>query len=123
MSEKVETEIFETEKAFARLAKEEGLKTAFLAFASDEAVLNRGEQLIKGKEAIADYFDKSTMTNVTLDWKPDFVSAASSGDLGYTYGKYSLEATDQEGKVVKGNGIFHTVWRKNADGEWRYVWD
>ncbi|MFC2028933.1 YybH family protein [Chloroflexota bacterium] len=123
MRNQYEQEIVETEKAFARHAKEKGLKEAFLIFASDDAVLSRGEQLIKGREAIADHFDRSTMTDVNLEWEPDFVDAAESGDLGYTYGKFKFEGTDQDGKVIRSKGVFHTVWKKNADGEWRYVWD
>ena len=121
--EKYETEIFETEKAFAQLAKEKGLKTAFLTYASDEAVLSRDNTLIKGKEAIAAYFDKQTLHDVSLEWEPDFVQAAASGDLGYTYGKYTFAATDPSGQAITGNGYFHTVWKREASGEWRYVWD
>jgi len=123
MKTECEKEIFETEKAFARLAKEEGLKNAFLAFAADDAVLNRSDQLIIGRQAISEYFDRSTMTNVTLEWEPDFVSGAESGDLGYTYGRYTFEGIDPEGRAVRSSGVFHTVWRKNANGDWRYVWD
>lgn len=121
--EKYEAEIFATEKAFAQLAKEKGVKTAFLAYAADDAVLNRDNKLIKGKEAIAAYFDQPTWQDVRLEWEPDFVRAAASGDLGYTYGQYTFAATDQSGQVITGNGYFHTVWKKEANGEWRYVWD
>lgn len=121
--EKYKTEIIETEKAFAKLAKEEGLKIAFLAYASDEAVLSRGGKLIKGKKEIAEYFDKQASKNVRLEWTPDFVSVAASGDLGYTYGKFRFEGTDETGQATRLDGFFHTVWKREPTGEWRYVWD
>ena len=120
---KVEKEIFETEKAFAALAKGKGLKVAFTTFASDDAVLMRGNELIRGKKEIEAYFENQTLKNVQLDWAPDFISVAASGELGYTYGQYQFEGTDIDGKTLNATGIFHTVWRKEASGEWRFVWD
>jgi len=117
------TEIINTEKAFAEMAKSDGLKAAFLAFAADSAVLNRGKKIIKGKQAIAEYYENQTLRNVQLEWQPDFVEVSVSGDLGYTYGPYQFKATDEAGNVIEDTGIFHTVWRKQEDGNWRYVWD
>jgi ketosteroid isomerase-like protein len=121
--DKYENEILNTEKAFTQLAKEKGLKIAFSTYASEEAVLFRENKLIKGKRAIGDYFKKWPWRNVQLAWTPDFVSVAASGDLGYTYGKYTFEGTDESGELKQFSGIFHTVWKREADGEWRYVWD
>ena len=123
LMEAYKTEILNTERAFAKLAKAKGLKVAFLFYASDEAVLKRGGKLIKGKKAIGEYFEKQTLQNVRLEWEPDFISVSDSGDLGYTYGPYEFEATDETGKIIKDSGIFHTVWKKEPNGEWRYVWD
>jgi ketosteroid isomerase-like protein len=121
--EEYKTEILDTEKAFAQLVKEKGLKTGFLAYAAEEAVLSRGGKLIKGKKEIEEYFEQQTLKDVRLEWVPDFVSVSASGDLGYTYGKFTLEAIDQEEKKIEADGIFHTVWKRQPDGEWRYVWD
>ena len=123
MIEKYKEEVLAIEKAFAKLAKEKGVKTAFLTFASEEAVLLRGEKLIRGREAISNYFDDQTNTDVKLAWKPDFVSVSSTGDLAYTYGKYKFSATDENGNKIENAEIFHTVWKKEADGKWRFVWD
>jgi len=116
-------EILDTEKAFAQLVKEKGMKIGFLTYASDQAVLNRGGKLIRGKKEIEVYFDQLTLKDVRLEWAPDFVDVSASGDLGYTYGKYTFEAIDQTGQETRSTGIFHTVWKKEPNGEWRYVWD
>jgi len=121
--EKFEQEILETERAFAKLAKEEGVRAAFVAFASEDAILNRDNKLIKGKQEIEEYFSKQDWANIRLDWAPDFVSVSVSGDLGYTYGKYILEGKDDSGQMKKSEGFFHTVWKREPSGEWRYVWD
>jgi ketosteroid isomerase-like protein len=116
-------EILETEKAFAALAKNEGLQKAFLTYADEEAVLNRNNKIIKGKAAIKQYFEKQTLQDVKLDWLPDFIDVSESGDLGYTYGKYTFEAKDTSGQTITDEGIFHTVWKKQVDGKWLFVWD
>jgi len=118
-----EEEIRDTEKAFAALAKEKGLKVAFSTFAADDAVLSRENKLIKGKKEIEAYFDKVTLKNVQLSWEPEYIKVAESGDLGYTYGPYTFKWTDDKGEAQIATGIFHTVWRKDKDGKWRYVWD
>lgn len=121
--EKNKLEIAETEKAFAKMAKEEGVEKAFLTFADDSAVIKRGIELIKGKKEIQEYFDRSTLRDIQLEWSPDFVDVSSTGDLGYTYGKFTFSALDSTGKEIESEGIFHTVWKRQKDGSWKYVWD
>lgn len=121
--EKIKSEILDAEKAFAQLVKEQGLKAGFLAYAAENAVIQRGGKLIHGKPAIAAFFDQQNLDNVTLEWQPDFVDVAASGDLAYTYGRYSLQSVDENGQTVESQGIFHTVWKRQPDGAWRYVWD
>jgi ketosteroid isomerase-like protein len=123
MIERYKAEILNTEKAFARLVKDEGQKTAFLAYAAEDAVLQRGDKLIKGIKAIEEYFKDYKYRNVRLEWDPDFIDVSASGDLAYTYGHYDFEATDESGKIIKATGVFHTVWKRESNGEWRYVWD
>jgi ketosteroid isomerase-like protein len=125
LTTKWKKEIYDTEIAFSDMAGEAGLSAAFLHFAADSAVLMRGNKLIQGKDSIRAYFEKNRSSDekTTLIWKPDFVNVSASGDLGYTYGKYVYTVTDSLGKTTNYNGIFHTVWKKQADGNWRFVWD
>jgi len=116
-------EIIASEKAFCKLAEKEGLKQAFLTYADPTAALNRNDSIIKGKLEIGKYFDNQSLLDVKLIWEPDFVDVSKSGDLGYTYGKYTFEAKDSSGQDIKSNGIFHTVWKKQEDGKWLFVWD
>ena len=112
-----------TEKQFAEMAEKKGVDKAFLYFSADQAVLNRNNKLIKGKREIREFFEKQTLRNVKLNWTPDFADVSSSGDLGYTYGHYTFSAIDTLGNEIKSEGIFHTVWKKQSDGSWKFVWD
>ena len=118
-------EIRETELAFSALSEKEGIAQAFLTYAAEDAVLMRNNQLIAGRDAIAKRFEKTPPDpeQVTLTWAPDFVDVSASGDLGYTYGSYTLITTDSLGNKIKSTGVFHTVWKRQDDDTWRFVWD
>lgn len=118
-------EIVNTENEFAKMAQEEGISKAFLSYAAKDAVLMRNNNLIIGKDAIKEHLNAGGTNSgqVSLTWKPDFVDVSESGDLGYTYGKYNYMAIDSLGKKTTANGVFHTVWKRQEDGKWRFVWD
>ena len=119
-AEQSKDEVLDAETIFAKMAKEKGIHSAFMAFAADDAVLSRNNELIKGKKAI-DLFYKGQGSK-GLAWTVEFVDVSAAGDLGYTYGHYSFTHLDKEGKVVESSGIFHTVWKK-IGGSWKFVWD
>ncbi|WP_167605589.1 YybH family protein [Maribellus sediminis] len=124
-TDKAKQEIIEAERAFNNMAENEGIAAAFLHFAADSAVLMRNNKLIVGKVAIEKSFGNSLakQEGVSLTWEPDFVDVAKSGDLGYTYGKYIYSVTDSSGVTSRDTGIFHTVWKLQENGEWKFVWD
>jgi ketosteroid isomerase-like protein len=109
------------ESDFASMAEEEGIAEAFFYFAADSAVILRGGKLIKGKGAIKEYYQKNLKPGTKLLWAPDFIDV--SGDIGYTYGKYTHMVPDSAGNMTESHGLFHTVWKRQPDGGWRYVWD
>jgi ketosteroid isomerase-like protein len=78
---------------------------------------------VKSKDGIRNYYELRKVDNNKLEWTADFVDAASSGDLGYTYGHYTYTKTDSTGKPSVYKGIFHSVWKKQKDGKWKFVWD
>jgi ketosteroid isomerase-like protein len=121
--ESAKQEIFQTERAFEVMAKERGLSEAFAFFADSAASLNRGNYVIHGKDSIRLFYLAQRYHGVKLEWKPDFVEVSSSADLGYTYGKFLYSTQDSTGKDIRSNGIFHTVWKRQANGQWRFVWD
>jgi ketosteroid isomerase-like protein len=116
-------EITITEKAFSDMAGREGIPAAFVAFADDSVAVLRGNKLVKGKNALKEFYGSGKREGVTLSWSPDFVEVASSGDLGYTYGKYIYTSKDSLGNKQRSEGIFHTVWKRQPDGSWKFVWD
>ena len=122
--ESVKKEIADAEKAFDAMAREKGIAEAFAYFADSNAVIKRkNDSLIKGKEGIRTFYSADFYKTAAVTWSPDFIDVGGSGDLGYTYGKYVWRSKDSLGNTQELKGIFHTVWKKQKDGSWRYVWD
>lgn len=122
--EKFKKEIADAESAFEKMASEKGIAEAFWYFADSNAVIKRAnDSVIHGKEGIRNFYSADYFKTATVKWSPDFIESSEAGDLGYTYGKYRWQSTDSSGKVNEATGIFHTVWKKQSDGSWKYVWD
>ena len=122
-AEKAKLEILKTENDFVIFCQKQGIEAAFLKFSAEDARIIRGDEILIGKNEIKKLYSKARYKQAKLFWKPDFVEASLSGDLGYTYGKYVYSSVDSTGKPIEYKGIFHTVWKKQPDGNWRFVWD
>lgn len=121
--EQWKAEIVAVEQAFNDMAQEEGLVKAFEFFAAEDGVIRRSKTIIQGKEAIRKWYEQDVQPNESLTWSPTFVDVSQSGDLAYTYGNFTFTYPDSLGEVKSNTGIFHTVWKRQADGQWRFVWD
>ena len=116
--------IVQTEKEFETTVREKGVQEAFYEFADSNAVIKREDyRLIKGREHIKIYYQNTKFTQDSVTWKPDFVEVSDDGTLAYTYGIYTWKLKDSTGKFSEYKGVFHTVWKKQSDGTWKYVWD
>ena len=123
-NENAKQEIEKAEKDFAQMAADKGIAEAFYFFADPDVTIKRqNDSLIHGKEAVKKFYSAPFYQKATVKWSPDFVDASIKGDMGYTYGKYVWSSTDSAGKAITFNGVFHTVWKKQPDGNWNYVWD
>ena len=117
-------EIAAAEKEFEKMAAEKGIAEAFWFYADSSAVIKRGkDSIIHGKDAIRNFYSADYYKTATVKWSPDFVGVSQGGDMGWTYGQYTWSAKDSTGKITVSNGIFHTVWKKQPGGSWKYVWD
>ena len=58
-----------------------------------------------------------------MEWEPVYSHAAASGDMAYNYGPYTYTASDAKGNIQKGYGYFITIWKKQPDNTWKFVFD
>ncbi len=120
--EKWKAEIADAERAFSDMAVKEGIAKAFLTFSAEDVAMLRNNKLVNGKAELKAFYEEGSPKG-TLTWSPDFVDVSTSGDMGYTYGKYVYTSTDSLGNFQSSEGIFHTVWKRQPDGSWKFVWD
>ena len=117
-------QIVKTEKDFEKLIAQKGPAEGFYQFADSSAVIKREhDTLIIGKNNIRNYYSNPIYQNVTITWSPDAVTVSDAGDMASSYGKYVWTSKDSSGKEQISKGIFHTVWKKQKDGSWKYIWD
>jgi ketosteroid isomerase-like protein len=112
----IERQVADTERAFAKTMADRD-HAAFATFLSQEAVFFSGPTPLRGKQAVADwwkrFYDKP---QAPFSWKPDKVEALDSGTLALSTGPVH----DPAGKCV---GRFTSIWRQEAPGVWRIVFD
>ncbi|WP_395050416.1 YybH family protein [Flavobacterium sp.] len=120
----LEAEVYKAEDDFKNLSQTKGISAAFYSFADDNAVIKReNDTLIRGKENIKKYYSNLKFKKASVTWKPDFVEVSKDGEMAFTYGKYIWTVKDSLENKKDFKGIFHTVWKKQKDGSWKYVWD
>ena len=116
-------EVIAVEQAFNDLAASEGLAKAFGTYAAEDAVIQRGGKLIISKDSIAAWYSANANPDAQLSWAPDHIEVSHSGDLASTYGSFVYTVTDSTGTKQERKGTFHTVWKRQADGSWKFIWD
>lgn len=122
--EPIKKEVLKAEEDFKNLAQTKGIPKAFHEFADDNAVIKReNDTLIKGKENIKLYYSDQKYLSAKVNWTADVVEVSNDGSMAYTYGKYVWSIKDFQGKEREFKGVFHTVWKKQKDGSWKYTWD
>jgi ketosteroid isomerase-like protein len=111
----------ETERAFARMSEEKGTREAFAAFIADDGILFRPTAVF-GKKWMQENPLPPPTTHPLLAWQPIFAFVSSAGDLGYTTGpwQYKKDIKDAQAAAF---GNFMTVWKKQADGSWKFALD
>jgi ketosteroid isomerase-like protein len=115
-------ELMETDRAFSEMSLAEGYKIAFDKFMADETIIYRnGAFPITGRDAINEVLAKDP--DAVLKWEPFFADIAKSRDLGYTLGSYEYIVTDSAGIETSYFGSYVSIWKKQSDGSWKYVFD
>ncbi|MBN3035118.1 MAG: DUF4440 domain-containing protein [Bacteroidales bacterium] len=120
----IRSELLHADRDFSRLSEEMGMMAAFLEFADSSAVLLRPNRYpVEGIHAVRELLSASHGGGFTLTWEPLQAHAASSGDMGYTYGIYSVRYSLPDGAPAEDRGTYVTIWKRDPSGKWKYVLD
>jgi ketosteroid isomerase-like protein len=107
-------ELLETEKEFLAAWKKSSVSATYSAYIAPKArLLRSGDVPIVSPEGIKYLLSDQ---DKTLSWSALGSGAASSGDMGFTYGTFEVQSES-------GAGIYHYVriWKKQPDGKWKII--
>jgi ketosteroid isomerase-like protein len=118
------TEIVKADAAFAQSVADKN-REKFLSFIAEVTTFSGGTpNELHGRDAVmkgwADFFAPD---GPTLTWAPVKGEVIGAGDVGYTTGRSVFRQKGTDGKVTERRGQYVTVWRKQADGSWKAVFD
>ena len=117
-------DLLAVDAAFSDRAQEAGLAAAFSEYAAPDAEVLRESlwEPVRGPQAIGEAF-AGAGEGVSLVWEPVRAEVSQSGDLGFTWGRWTLTLpqADEDPRLVRGKYI--SVWRRQPDGAWKYVLD
>lgn len=107
--------IVAAERAFAADGYANGIKKSFLAYAAEDGVFFAPGP-VNAHATLNEAPDEDlTEPRRHLVWWPLYAGIAGSGDLGFTTGPYAFDADRR--------GHYFTIWRKEADGTWKWLLD
>jgi uncharacterized protein (TIGR02246 family) len=112
--------LFDLEAKFARATAEGGGKAFASFFAEDAVTLSNGKAPVVGHAAIAAQATWSPKS-YQLTWTP--TAGQLSGEMGYTWGHYEGTSITPDGQRVTTAGRYMTIWKKQANGEWKVELD
>ena len=104
------------ENAFAAQAARTSTEAAFLANSTYTALVTENGRLANAQEV---WRARPSKPGSRLSWYPVLADVAQSGEFGYTTGPWTLLQNDKP----QAAGEYVTVWRKQPDGQWKFVVD
>ncbi len=107
----------ETERAFARRARETTVRQAFIDFFADESV-GFGPDPEPAREALRKR-NTPQAPGFELHWEPRLGDIAASGDLGYLTGPAEYINPGKPNSYT----CYFSIWKRQPDGEFRVILD
>ena len=112
----LERQVADTERAFAKTMADRD-HAAFASFLSEETVFFNGDTPQRGKQTVANAWKRFFGNPAApFSWRPQAVQVLDSGTLALSTGP----VFDPNGKCI---GSFLSIWRQEAPGTWRIVFD
>jgi ketosteroid isomerase-like protein len=108
----------EADRAFFRATRERGLEGWLANFAADAVVFPPTGEPRSGAAELRAYYSGIAFPPAGFLWEPDASGLATSGDLGWTSGRWGSDL----GGETRWQGRYLSVWRKKEQG-WEVVAD
>jgi uncharacterized protein (TIGR02246 family) len=105
-------------------AKAESTEKVLSYWADDAIFIGSGMPSMKGKDKIAEMIKATELIpGFKVTWEPHEAYVSENGDLGYLIENLSVTYHDSLGNPVTEYRKAVTIWKKQADGNWKNVVD
>ncbi|MBV8519921.1 MAG: alpha/beta fold hydrolase [Acidobacteria bacterium] len=108
------SEVRATEIAFAKAFADRDAARFFSMVADDATFLSL--RTLHGKQAVVDRWSRLLTGPAPFRWGPERVAVSADGKIGWSTGP----VYDAQGNLT---GNYNSVWRKEADGSWKIIFD
>lgn len=105
------------ETAFAAHSMREDMRAAFLANFADDGMLVRSGWIVSN-----DWMRGRPAPAIALDWRPQYVEVAASGELGLSTGPTKI-TSKTDPAAAPGYGQYVSIWRRQGAGPWKVAVD
>lgn len=106
--------VIAAERAFAADGRDMGIAGSFNKWAEPDAIVIAGGRAQRVSVVYPPDAPRDPREPL-LEWWPNFGGISASGDLGFTTGGVALNGERA--------GHYFTVWRRQPDGSWRWIYD
>jgi ketosteroid isomerase-like protein len=117
--------LLKIDREFSEMSKAKGSLEAFYTYMAFDGIVLPKKGLPIRKDVYEDALrqQESGKQTTILTWEPLLADISKSADLGYTHGKYKLIKIGQSGTQDTTYGYYITVWKRQSDGNWKFVFD
>lgn len=105
------------ETEFGRHSVREDMRVAFLANFADDGMFVRG-----GWKVSNDFLRDRPAPPIVLDWHPQYVETAPSGEMGLSTGPWTITSKKDPSDPAT-HGQYVSVWKREGQGPWKVVVD
>ncbi len=111
------------DRAFAHSVQQHRLEAWVAAF--DEHGTQFGEGApVSGHDAIREHMRAAFADpRFVLEWEPVEARVPENGKLGFVWGHWTLHEPKADGTSGESHGRYLDIWRRDASGAWKLVFD
>jgi uncharacterized protein (TIGR02246 family) len=111
-------ELGQMNRDFGAALNAKDAKAAAALYTEDAVLIPPGEPLVRGREAIEEYWRGAIELGGIRDVSVETMDALSSGSLGYETGSFVLTINGPDGEAVIDKGRYIELLRLEPDGRW-----
>jgi len=117
-----EAALLQADRDFNQATQEKRLD-GWMQFMADDVVLLHGKPVVGKEAARAALTEEWNNPAHSLTWEPKHAELFKNGKFGYTSGRWVYRDKNEKGESILLEGDYLTVWKMQADGSWKVIFD